>query len=173
MIKFALAPAMNHELRTLTPLPATHRRMMPWSHNLPPTEKDPHADNFNVLIESTSIQRRNPSSRLPRNRTRVWLETFDTAEDVAIAYDTASYILRSECAQLNFPDLKHVIRANSLNGTIASLIEAKLQAISQRGVSSASSNSHRKQGDSLARSNNKHVDEIENGNETMKELKVF
>lgn len=61
----------------------------------------------------------------------------------------------------------------SLNGTTISLVGAKLQEVTQPGVPSASSNSHRKQGDSLARSNYKHVDEIENGNETMKELKVW
>nr|GME20607.1 ethylene-responsive transcription factor ERF054-like [Ipomoea batatas] len=43
--------------------------------------------------------------RLPQNRARLWLGTFDSAEDAALAYDREAYRLRGAKARLNFPHL--------------------------------------------------------------------
>ncbi|KAK4800223.1 hypothetical protein SAY86_025588 [Trapa natans] len=67
--------------------------------------------------------------RLPKDRTRLWLGTFDTAEEAALAYDKASYKLRGDCASLNFPHLKHPSSQLNDYNPLHSSVEAKLDAI--------------------------------------------
>ncbi|GFZ01273.1 integrase-type DNA-binding superfamily protein [Actinidia rufa] len=74
--------------------------------------------------------------RLPQNRMRVWLGTYETAEAAAYAYDRAAYKLRGEYARLNFPNLRDptqlgfgdCARLNALK----SAVDAKIQAICQK-----------------------------------------
>ncbi|XP_044485448.1 ethylene-responsive transcription factor ERF061-like [Mangifera indica] len=74
--------------------------------------------------------------RLPQNRMRVWLGTYETAEAAAYAYDRAAYKLRGEYARLNFPNMKDPSKLGFVDGTrlnaLKSSVDAKIQAICQR-----------------------------------------
>ncbi|XP_068666935.1 ethylene-responsive transcription factor ERF061-like [Aristolochia californica] len=71
--------------------------------------------------------------RLPQNRMRVWLGTYETAEAAAYAYDRAAYKLRGEYARLNFPELKDGTKSSFADNTrlaaLRAAVDAKIQTI--------------------------------------------
>ncbi|GMH22651.1 hypothetical protein Nepgr_024494 [Nepenthes gracilis] len=74
--------------------------------------------------------------RLPQNKMRIWLGTYDTAEAAAYAYDRAAYKLRGEYARLNFPNPKDAIKLEFAETTnlneLECIVDAKIQAICQK-----------------------------------------
>ncbi|KAG9448312.1 hypothetical protein H6P81_014440 [Aristolochia fimbriata] len=74
--------------------------------------------------------------RLPQNRMRVWLGTYETAEAAAYAYDRAAYKLRGEYARLNFPELKDGTKSPFADGArmaaLRAAVDAKIQAICRK-----------------------------------------
>ncbi|KAM3300341.1 hypothetical protein ACQJBY_041389 [Aegilops geniculata] len=73
--------------------------------------------------------------RLPQNRVRVWLGTYDSPETAAHAYDRAAYRLRGEYARLNFPgvmDAGDDARFPDALRQLRDAVDAKIQAIRVR-----------------------------------------
>ncbi|XP_074575979.1 ethylene-responsive transcription factor ERF061-like [Curcuma longa] len=70
--------------------------------------------------------------RLPQNRMRIWLGTYDSPESAAYAYDRAAYKLRGEYARLNFPDLRDAGDYPERLKALRSAVDSKIQAICQR-----------------------------------------
>lgn len=64
--------------------------------------------------------------RLPKNRTRLWLGTFETAEEAALAYDQAAHKIRGDNARLNFPN---IARRGEYKQTLSPSINAKIESI--------------------------------------------
>ncbi|XP_062232191.1 ethylene-responsive transcription factor ERF061-like [Phragmites australis] len=70
--------------------------------------------------------------RLPQNRVRVWLGTYDSPETAAYAYDRAAYKLRGEYARLNFPGVMDGPDCPENLRQLRAAVDSKIQAIRAR-----------------------------------------
>ncbi|CAM0953701.1 unnamed protein product [Alopecurus aequalis] len=73
--------------------------------------------------------------RLPQNRVRIWLGTYDSPETAAHAYDRAAYRLRGEYARPNFPGVMDCPSDDGFPDALRKLrdaVDAKIKAIRVR-----------------------------------------
>lgn len=111
--------------------------------------------------------------RLPQNRMRVWLGTYESPEAAAYAYDRAAYKLRGEYARLNFPNLKDAttlgIGDSTRMNALKAAVDAKIQAICQKlKRERANRIAKKKQEESKANIDSSERDHNNNSNNNMK-----
>ncbi|CAF2088107.1 unnamed protein product [Brassica napus] len=68
--------------------------------------------------------------RLPKHRTRLWLGTFKSAEEAALAYDQAAHKIRGDNTRLNFPDIARcTCHHTSKRGFAPPSVNTKIESI--------------------------------------------
>ncbi|CAN6812825.1 unnamed protein product [Brassica oleracea] len=70
--------------------------------------------------------RKNTLFLVVKHRTRLWLGTFKTAEEAALAYDQAAHKIRGDNTRLNFPDIARRVEHKQ---TLSPSVNAKIESI--------------------------------------------
>jgi hypothetical protein len=116
--------AADGQLLTAPRLPASHAVTQGFPHAEPMQYKGVRQRKWGKWVSEI---------REPRKRSRIWLGSYDSAEDAARAYDMAARLLRGHRASLNFPDS---CKAVALPATTAeALLKASKEAVRVLGLS--------------------------------------